>query len=75
VTLSAGADDATLRREDVVLLLQYRDGGRVLVDIDGSWLQVLPEGWRKGDELARRLDAFVPPELHVPIPEKLANDD
>ena len=58
------------RMSDVVALFAWRDGTRQLVGRDGSVLEMEARQWTGGQELAETLDAIVPAELHVPMPDR-----
>jgi hypothetical protein len=55
---------------DVVALFSWRDGTRRLVGRDGSVLEMEAQQWADSDGLAAALDAAVPDELHVPMPDR-----
>jgi hypothetical protein len=55
---------------DVVGLFAWRDGTRRLVGRDGSVLEMEAQQWFSADELADVIDAAVPAELHIPMPDR-----
>lgn len=55
---------------DVAALFTWRDGTRQLIGHDGSVLEMEARQWVDGQELAAALDATVPDELHVPMPDR-----
>jgi hypothetical protein len=59
-----------MRISDVVGLLTWRDGTRRLVRRDGSVLEMEARQWIGGEDLARTLDAAVPEELHLQMPDR-----
>jgi hypothetical protein len=59
-----------MRIDDVVGVYVWRDGTRRLLGRDGSVLEMEARQWVHGDELARTLDAAVPAELHLPMPDR-----
>jgi hypothetical protein len=65
-----GLKARTVRVDEVVGLFAWRDGTRRLVSRDGSVLEMEARQWVNGDELAERLDAAVPEELHLPMPDR-----
>jgi hypothetical protein len=54
----------------VVGLFAWRDGTRRLVARDGSVLEMEARQWLHGDRLAATLDAAVPDDLHLPMPDR-----
>jgi hypothetical protein len=56
--------------DDVVALFAYRDGTRRLVGRDGYILEMEARQWMGGDGLANALDAAVPEDLHIPMPDR-----
>ncbi len=68
---SASAQTARrLQTADVVGLLAWRDGTRRAVGRDGSIIEMEPQQWSGGQELTAVLDAAVPAELHLPMPDR-----
>jgi len=65
-----GTTARSMRIDDVVALFSFRDGTRQLVGRDGSVLEMEARQWFNGDELADALDAAVPAELHIPMPDR-----
>ncbi|MGA8247501.1 MAG: hypothetical protein WB797_11390 [Nocardioides sp.] len=59
-----------LQITDVVGLLAWRDGTRRAVGRDGSTIEMEPQQWSRGQELTAVLDAAVPAELHLPMPDR-----
>ena len=55
---------------DVVAMFTWRDGTREIVGRDGSRLEMDPHQWYGADELTRDLDATVPADLHLPMPDR-----
>jgi hypothetical protein len=65
-----GTSARTMRIADVVGLLSFRDGTRQLVGKDGAVLEMEARQWFGGNELADAIDAVVPAELHIPMPDR-----
>jgi hypothetical protein len=65
-----GLTARAMRLDEVVSLFAWRDGTRQLVGRDGSVLEMEARQWMNGEELAETLDAAVPSELHVPMPDR-----
>jgi hypothetical protein len=65
-----GMTARAMRIEDVVGLFTWRDGTRRLVGRDGSVLEMEARQWVDGDGLADALDAAVPDDLHIPMPDR-----
>jgi hypothetical protein len=65
-----GTSARTVQISDVVGLFAFRDGTRQLVGRDGSVLEMEARQWFNGDQLADALDAAVPAELHIPMPDR-----
>jgi hypothetical protein len=59
-----------MRMSDVVGLFAWRDGSRRLVGRDGSVLEMESRQWMNGERLAAALDAAVPADLHLPMPDR-----
>ena len=59
-----------VRIRDVVALLAWRDGARHLICQDGSMMELEPREWTRGKDLTKALDAAVPDQLHVPMPDR-----
>ncbi len=59
-----------IHRDAVVGLLTHADGRREVVDRDGWSIVVEPTLWRKGDAARSAIDAMVPDELHLPLPDR-----
>ena len=55
---------------EVAAMFTWRDGTRQLVGNDGSRLEMDPHQWWGADELTRDLDAAVPADLHLPMPDR-----
>jgi hypothetical protein len=55
---------------DVVALLAWRDGARHLIGRDGHVLPFEPDEWARGKDLTKALDAAVPADRHVPMPDR-----
>lgn len=65
-----GLTARAVRVGEVVGLFSWRDGTRQLVSRDGSVLEMEARQWIGGEELTRVLDAAVPQELHLPMPDR-----
>jgi hypothetical protein len=65
-----GASARAMRICDVAGLFAWRDGTRRLVARDGSVLEMEARQWLHGDRLAATLDAAVPDDLHLPMPDR-----
>lgn len=65
-----GLTARAVRVGEVVGLFSWRDGTRQLVSRDGSVLEMEARQWIGGEELTRVLDAAVPQELHMPMPDR-----
>jgi hypothetical protein len=59
-----------LRLSDVVALLSWRDGARHLIGRDGNVMEMEPREWARGKDLTKALDAAVPSERQVPMPDR-----
>jgi len=57
----------TVRRDEVVGMLVYPDGGREVVARDGWSIRVEPTLWSAGAEASHGVDAMVPAHLHIPM--------
>lgn len=57
----------TVRRDEVVGMLVYPDGGREVVARDGWSIRVEPTLWNAGAEASHGVDVMVPPDLHIPM--------
>jgi zinc protease len=57
----------TVRRDEVVGMLVYPDGGREVVARDGWSIRVEPTLWNGGAEASHGVDVMVPPDLHIPM--------
>ena len=55
---------------EVAAMFTWRDGTRELVGADGSRLEMDPHQWWGADELTHALDAAVPAELHLAMPDR-----
>jgi hypothetical protein len=65
-----GAMCRAMRLDDVVALLAWRDGARHLIGRDGNVLELEPREWSRGKDLTKALDAAVPAERQVPMPDR-----
>jgi zinc protease len=65
-----GTLSRTMRLRDVVGLLAWRDGARHLIGRDGAVLELEPREWSKGKDLTKAIDAAVPSELQVTMPDR-----
>jgi hypothetical protein len=65
-----GTTVAAMPISEVVGLFCWRDGTRRLVGGNGSVLEMEARQWTNGDELAAALDAAVPDDLHIPMPDR-----
>ena len=54
----------------MVALLAYRDGARHLIGRDGNVLEMEPREWMRGKDLTKALDAAIPPDLHLAMPDR-----
>jgi hypothetical protein len=66
----SGLSARTMRIEDVVGLFSFRDGTRRLLGRDGSVLEMEARQWVDGQRLAEAIDAAVPADLHLPMPDR-----
>jgi hypothetical protein len=55
---------------DIVLLLAYGDGGRVLITRDGFEHAIEPTMYERGPYLVGAIDSMVPADLRVALPER-----
>jgi hypothetical protein len=60
----------SMRLQNVVALLAYRDGARHLIGRDGNVLEMEPREWMRGKDLTKALDAAIPAELHLAMPDR-----
>jgi hypothetical protein len=65
-----GTSAHVMRIDDVAGLFSFRDGTRQLVGRDGSVLEMEARQWFNGEELAEAIDAAVPDELQIPMPDR-----
>jgi hypothetical protein len=65
-----GTTAHAMRVSDVAGLFTWRDGTRRLVGRDGSVLEMEAQQWADSDGLAATLDAAVPADLHLPMPDR-----
>lgn len=65
-----GTSARSMRIDEVVGLFRFRDGTRQLIGRDGSVLEMEARQWANGDELADVIDAAVPADLHIPMPDR-----
>lgn len=68
--LTGGTVSRSLRLDDVVALLAWRDGARHLIARNGDLLEMDPQEWARGKELTRALDAAIAPVLHLPMSDR-----
>jgi hypothetical protein len=55
---------------DIVLLLAYGDGGRVIITRDGFEHAIEPSLYERGPQLVGAIDSMVPADLRVALPER-----
>jgi hypothetical protein len=55
---------------DIVLLLAYGDGGRVVITRDGFEHPIEPTMYERGPQLVGAIDSMVPADLRVALPER-----
>ncbi len=55
---------------DIVLLLAYGDGGRVVITRDGFEYAIEPTMYERGPQLVGAIDSMVPADLRVALPER-----
>jgi len=60
----------SMRFQNVVALLAYRDGARHLIGRDGNVLEMEPREWMRGKDLTKALDGAIPPDLHLAMPDR-----
>ena len=68
--VTGGGMCRVMRFESVVALLSYRDGARHLIGRDGNVLEMEPREWMRGKDLTKALDAAIPPDLHLAMPDR-----
>jgi hypothetical protein len=66
----SGLTASAMRVSDIVSVLAWRDGTRQLIGRDGSSLWMEPAEWRDGQDLTARLDAALPADLRIPVPDR-----
>jgi hypothetical protein len=66
----SGLTASAMRVPEVVSVLAWRDGTRQLIGRDGSSLWMEPSEWRRGQDLTAKLDASIPAELRIPVPDR-----
>ncbi len=66
----SGLTAQVMRVAEIVSVFAWRDGTRQLIGRDGSSLWMDPAEWRGGPELTSQLDASVPHDLRVPVPDR-----
>jgi hypothetical protein len=66
----AGGMCRSMRFQNVVALLAYRDGARHLIGRDGNVLEMEPREWMRGKDLTKALDAAIPSDLHLAMPDR-----
>jgi zinc protease len=65
-----GTTARSVRIGDVVGMFTWRDGTRQLVAKNGSVLEMEARQWFNGERLAESLDAAVPADLQIPMPDR-----
>jgi hypothetical protein len=65
-----GAMSRSMPLENVVALLAWRDGARHLIGQDGNVMELEPREWMRGKDLSKALDAAIPADRHVPMPDR-----
>jgi hypothetical protein len=65
-----GAMSTSMRLEDVVALLAWRDGARRLIGHGGNVMEMEPREWMRGKDLSKALDDAIPADRHVPMPDR-----
>jgi hypothetical protein len=66
----SGLTAQVMRVSEVVSVFAWRDGTRQLIGRDGSTLWMEPAEWRGGQDLTAQLDASLPQDLRVPVPDR-----
>jgi zinc protease len=74
VSMVRGPRYLTVRFRECEAMLAWPDGARKLIGRDGFFLTVEPTLWTHGASLPARLDAGVPAERVVPMPQRRAED-
>jgi hypothetical protein len=69
--VSPDAEVLTVRFAECVAVKRWTDGTRGLWSEDGFYVEVSPEFWRDGDDVARLIDESVPASRIVPIEREL----
>ncbi len=67
---ATGGMSRSMRFQNVVALLAYRDGARHLIGRDGNVLEMEPREWMRGKDLTKALDAAIPGDLHLAMPDR-----
>ena len=68
--IGSAKSSLTLRGGEIVGMLVYPDGGRQVVDKDGWSIAVEPTLWRRGRAAVAAVDALVPCDLHLAMPDR-----
>lgn len=58
--------------DELAGMITFPDGGRHLIRQDGYQVTVEPTLWRKGQQAVALVDSGVPRRLHIPMPERTA---
>jgi zinc protease len=74
VSFVQGPRYLTVRFGECEVMLAWPDGARRLIGRDGFVVTVEPTLWTDGSSLPSRLDAGVPADRVVPMPERSAAD-
>jgi zinc protease len=70
VSLLTGDGPITVRYEQCVAELQWPDGGRQIIGIDGMSVRVEPTLFRIGPATVAAVDSRVPPAVVIPMPAR-----
>jgi hypothetical protein len=66
----SGLTASVMRVPEIVSVLAWRDGTRQLIGRDGSSLWMEPAEWRGGQDLTAQLDALLPDDLRIAVPDR-----
>jgi predicted Zn-dependent peptidase len=69
--ISPTGDVVTVLFAECCAVLRWLDGHRVLWDEDGFSLEVMPDFWRGGSEVVRKIDATLSDDLFIPMEREL----
>lgn len=69
--ISPSGDAITVFFAECCAVLRWVDGSRVLWGKDGFSLEVVPDLWRGGSEVVRRIDAALADDLVIPMEREL----